>query len=174
MSTVPANPDGRPLVPAVDVASRLLLDGNWNASEAGVREDDAIALLAQTEGIVIEREAEQDAVDAYRARRGLHSGASTRRWLEEHGLEVRPLSGHCRRVLEREALVQAIPSDQIEAWFKSRRADYDAALLSAISVATEPEAWLVHAAAQADPEGFDDLAWSRIQADATLPAGDVG
>ena len=96
---------------------------------------------------------------------------TTRHWLEGHGLEARQLAVHCRRELEREALVVAIPASQVEAWFDSRCADYDAALLSVIAVATEPEAWLVHAAAQAEPAEFDDLAWSRIQADAMAPAG---
>ena len=168
---IPADSDNQTHTREAEVAARLLIDGAWSSGAARTREDEAIAYLAQSEGILIEREKVQDAVDAYRARRGLQSSESTRRWLKETGLEIRQVAAHCRRELEREALLLVISSPQIEAWFQERQRDYDGALLSVISVATEPEAWLVHAAAQENPEEFDEIARSRIQPDAELPPG---
>ncbi len=162
------DPDGGS---AEAVAARLLLNGTWESARLRVEEDRALAALAARDGVVIGRDDVQAAVDDYRLRLGLQSKEQTEAWLSDFGLEAAHLTAHCLTLLQRDALLAAVSSGEVREWFEERRGDYDAALLSAISVTSEVQAWVVQASALASPGEFDDLAWECVQADDALPAG---
>ena len=153
------------------IAARLFLDGTWRNARSRVVWDQAIRALAAADGTVISDEDLQQAVDDYRYRERLSTPEDTQRWLDESGLTLDHLVEYCRTLLQEEGLLAATPRTGIDNWFTDHRADYDAVLISAVTVASEPEGWLARAAAEAEGESFHAVAWVRSQTDRTVPPG---
>jgi hypothetical protein len=81
------------------------------------------------------------------------------------------LVDYVRTRLEEHILLVGTSSADVAKWFDAHRADYDAALLSAMSFLNETDAWLARTAVESGTESFQDLAWSLPQADPQLPLG---
>jgi hypothetical protein len=153
------------------VVARTLLDAFRTVAARVVGDCGRIEALASRAGIAVPSEAIERAAAAFGPQREPEPVAVAEAWVGALSASPAALARWSRVRLVREALLAALSSEDVARWFARRRADYDAALLSVLTLATEADAWLARTAAERDPDGFDDLAWSRTQADPTMPPG---
>ncbi|MGH7265261.1 MAG: TIGR04500 family putative peptide maturation system protein [Candidatus Rokuibacteriota bacterium] len=104
----------------------------------------------EREGLALDDHELQQAMDEFRAARGLHFAESTFKWLEEHGLTQQELESLVESMTLGQKLKERVVSDKAERYFAEHRTRFDRALLVRVTTAGRHRAEEMMAAAGND------------------------
>jgi len=133
-----------------------------------------IGAYAQVYGIAVSREELQQAVDDWRAERGLYRSSDIADWLSARSLQVGDLVDYARMKLLKDRVRSHIAAGRAERYFAERRSAFDAVAIAQIVV---PDRGLARELAFKAKEGapFYELARTySTDADTRLAGGYVG
>lgn len=82
----------------------------------------------------------QEALNKFRAAKGLHKAKDTLRWLEEHGMSQEGLERHVRSDALVARLRDRVVDGAVDQYFKQHGRDFDTVRLARLDVATEGQA----------------------------------
>ncbi len=118
-----------------------------------------VARAAKTEGLTVNDEELQAAVDLFRNQRGLHKADETQQWLAEKRWNVDDLEQHLEQQILRNKLTDKIATEEsIEQHFSKHRHAYDRAVLAHIAVSDEEVAQELLTQIQEENADFAELA----------------
>lgn len=82
----------------------------------------------------------QEALNKFRAAKGLHKAKDTLRWLEEHGMSQEGLERHVRSDALVARLRDRVVADAVDQYFKQHGREFDTVRMARLEVATERQA----------------------------------
>jgi putative peptide maturation system protein len=131
-------------------------DGLWDEARITARLVDMCLMDEALRALRLRvREADlQEAMDAFRAARGLRTAASTEAWLHAHGLTEEELASQLRGELARGQLRAHVTKGQVAAHFAAHARTYDRANLARFAVPERAVAERLCAAIAAGTEDF--------------------
>jgi parvulin-like peptidyl-prolyl isomerase len=129
-----ASTDARIVVNAQDLILALKQLGRFSQTIRTAVYNQAVADLADENGVTPSQSDIQSAADEFRSERRLFSASETERWLNDHGMNPDDLEQLATIKARFQSLALLIPADAVEDYFSVHRAQFELVQISVIWV----------------------------------------